>query len=368
MRIAMGNTENTGRRPARAAKRRKKNKLLVPAVIVIIIIIAAVAGYNLYVGGAENPYNPDDTSLYAITVPSGATTASIGELLEKEGIIGSASKFKLLAKKEGYDGKFQAGDYSLSPSMSGTELMEALCSGKSNTARFTLPEGLRVAKTAEKLSEQGIADSAEFLAALSAGGFDFAFASEIPDSVSGEDRYEGVLFPETYDVYADASASDVIEKLLAQFDKVFDEEAYARCKELGYTPYQVLTIASIIEKEAKVDQDRELISSVIYNRLAIGQNLEMCSTVLYALGDNKGYVTLQDTKYDSPYNTYMYAGLPPGPICSPGAKSIEAALYPADTDYYYFVVSEKLDGSHNFASTYGEFLKYKELYQEAIGD
>ncbi len=363
----MENIENT--RTGRGGKRRKKKKkLALPLILIIVLLLAGVLGYNAYVGGAEKPYNADDTEFYSITVPSGASTTSISKLLESEGIIGSASKFKALAKKEGYDGKFQAGDYSLSPSMSGTELMDALCYGKSNTARFTLPEGLRIAETAEKLASQGVVDSAQFLAELSEGDFDFNFAGEIPDSVSGENRYEGVLFPETYDVYADASAHDVIEKLLTQFDKVFDEEAYARCEELGYTPYQVLTIASIIEKEAKVDKDRELISSVIYNRLAIGQNLEMCSTVLYALGDNKGYVTLQDTKYDSPYNTYMYAGLPPGPICSPGAKAIEAALYPADTDYYYFVVSEKLDGSHNFASTYGEFLKYKEKYQKAIAE
>lgn len=347
----------------------KKKFTIIILLLIVIIIAAAVLAFNIYIGSAEKPYNDSDTALYSITVPSGATTTSISKMLEDEGIIGSASKFKILAKKEGYDGKFQAGDYSLSPSMNAKELMDALCFGKSNTKRFTLPEGLTIIETAEKLEEQGIVDSNDFLEETRNGVFDFRFSSSISEkAAAGDDRFEGLLFPETYDVYETANAHDVIERLLAQFDKVFDDTAYDRCSELGYTPYEVLTIASIIEKEAKVDQDRELIASVIYNRLAIGQNLEMCSTVLYALGDNKGYVTIKDTKYDSPYNTYMYAGLPPSPICSPGAKAINAALYPADTDYYYFVVSEKLDGSHNFASTYGEFLKYKEAYQKAIAN
>ena len=125
-------------------------------------------------------------------------------------------------------------------------------------------------------------------------------------------------------------------------------------------------MSSIIEREAKIDSDRPLVSSVIYNRLKINMKLQMCSTVQYILGEPKETLTYKDIAIDDPYNTYLYAGLPPGPICSPGKASIEAALYPADTDYIYFVVSEKLDGSHNFSSNSADFEKDKAAYQAAL--
>jgi len=193
--------------------------------------------------------------------------------------------------------------------------------------------------------------------------FDYAFMNGLP---SGSDRLEGFLFPETYEIYVSATAHDIVDKMLSQFDKVFTEDCYKRAEELGMSVRDIITIASIIEREARIDEDRSLVASVIYNRLDINMSLQMCSTVQYILGDPKAVLSTADTQIDHPYNTYQNPGLPPGPICSPGEASIMAALYPADTDYIYFVVSEKLDGSHAFSSNYNQFLKDKEAYQNAL--
>ena len=186
------------------------------------------------------------------------------------------------------------------------------------------------------------------------------------DAQKGKNHLEGYLFPSTYQVAPKADEEQIITTMLNQFDTVFTDEYKARAKKLGYTENQIIIIASIIEKEAQVDEDRPKIASVIYNRLDDGMNLQMCSTVQYILGKAKPVLSVADTKIDSPYNTYIHSGLPKGPICSPGEASIKAALYPAKTDYMYFVVSEKLDGSHNFSKSYSKFEKDTRAYEKAL--
>lgn len=344
----------------RRRKRKKTGKVLFFLAVIIILALILGIGFKLHLSNAAKPLDEKSDTMVTVTVESGSSTTGIANMLEENGIIGSASDFKLLSKIGGFDGKYKAGSYSLSPSMSADEIMNILVSGNTASMRITIPEGYSIEQVAKKLEAGNFINYDAFMNEIANGSFDYRFMSYLPE---GPNRLEGFLYPETYDFFTNASEYDIINRMLKQFDSVFDDAAYERCKELGLTPYEVITIASIIEKEAKAPQDRELISSVIYNRLKIDMPLQMCSTVLYALGDNKGYVTTKDTKYDSPYNTYINKGLPPGPITSPGAKSIQAALYPADTDYIYFVLKPDGSGAHNFSSNYKQFEKDKAAYK-----
>ena len=347
--------------------RRRKKKSRFPAFLIFIIIIAVIgfAGFNFWKGSLGNAYKPGDATNVAINIPSGSSTGSIARALEENGIVRSATAFKYYVKFSGNDGKLQAGDYNLSPSMTGEQLVKALLSGKNNTLKFTIPEGYSAEQTARALADKGFGDYDAFIDVIENGDFSYDFIDKLGYNGQGS-RLEGVLFPDTYEVYEGSSEYQIIDKMLSEFDKVFTDEYYARMSEMGLSLRDTLSIASIIEREAKINSDRPLISSVIYNRLNIGMKLQMCSTVQYILGEPKEFLTNKDISIESPYNTYKNNGLPPGPICSPGKASIEAALYPADTDYLYFVVSEKLDGSHNFSSNSKDFEKDKAAYKQAV--
>jgi UPF0755 protein len=237
------------------------------------------------------------------------------------------------------------------------EIMELLLTGKADTLRFTIPEGYDIKRVTAKLAEEGLINQEAFLKEIESGQFDYEFLKDAP---AGPDRLEGFLFPETYEIFATANEHDIIDKMLYQFNKVFTAEYYARAEELGMSVREVITLASIIEREARVPEDRPIIASVFYNRLTIDMPLQSCATVQYILGEQKPVLSIKDTQIESPYNTYQNLGLPPGPIASPGADSIKAALYPADTNYLYFLA--KGDGSHAFSSTYEQFLRDKAKY------
>lgn len=335
-----------------------KRRLLISIIILIgIAIIAIAAVYSLYMGRESKPVQPGSKDYVTVTIPTGTGTEGIANILDENNIIDNTGVFKLLSKSKGYDGKFKAGQYSLSPGMSMEEIMKALIAGKAETVRFTIPEGYDIKRTTAKLSEDGLINADAFAKEIETGQFDYEFLKDAP---AGPDRLEGFLFPETYEIFANANEHDIIDKMLYQFNKVFTKEYYARAEELGMSVRDVITLASIIEREARVPEDRPVIASVFYNRLKINMPLQSCATVQYILGEQKPVLSIKDTKIESPYNTYLHPGLPPGPIASPGADSIKAALYPADTDYLYFLA--KGDGSHAFSSTYEQFLKDKAKY------
>lgn len=342
----------------RRNKIKNKKRLFISTVVTLgIIIIAATAIFSLYLAKESKPVDPGSKKTVAVTIPEGTGTGGIADILVQNKLIDNAGVFKLQSKTKGLDGKYKAGEYSLSPGMSMGEIMITLIAGKSNTERFTIPEGYDIKRTTEKLASEGIINAEAFAKEIETGQFNYKFLESAP---AGPNRLEGYLFPETYDIYTTATEHDIIDKMLAQFDKVFTKEYYARAKELNLTVNQVITLASIIEREAKVPADRPIIASVFYNRLKINMPLQSCATVQYILGEQKPVLSIKDTKIQSPYNTYLNAGLPPGPIASPGADSIKAALYPAQTDYLYFLA--KGDGSHAFSKTYEQFLKDKAKY------
>ncbi|MGF6375561.1 UPF0755 protein [Clostridiales Family XIII bacterium PM5-7] len=330
--------------------------------IVAIVVLAIGAGF-FYLNSLDKAFDPNQKDTKIITVESGSTTGDIGTLLETEELIDSASSFKLFSKFKGYDGKYQAGTYSISPSMKLSEIAEIMITGKTQSMTFTIPEGYTLFQIANKLSEEGIVNKEKFMDLVENGEFDYDFLKE---AQTGENHLEGYLYPETYTVELNASEEDIINTMLSQFESVYTDEFSARAKELGYSQNQIMVIASIIERECVIDDERSTVASVIYNRLDVDMPLQMDSTVQYVLGQQKENLTYKDTEIDSPYNTYVTAGLPPGPIGAPGIASIKAALYPEKTEFIYFVVDKKLDGSHVFSKDYLKFLKDKNEYYQAL--
>ncbi len=358
-------------------KRSGRTALTVLLALVLICAITIFVGYNKF-KNLNDAVNPDSEETLDFIVPKGSSTAKIAKLLKEAGLIDDINIFKIKSRICKYDGKYQAGEYELSPSMGINDIMLKLQDGKREIVKFTIKEGLTIRQVAAALDEQGIVSKEDFYKSLENDSFDYWFVSELkeryPDptgEVSAKaNRFEGFLFPNTYEVYKGASARNVIDKMLAQFDKVFTEEMNSRMKEKGFSLNEIVAIASIIEKEIQIDSERALCSSVIYNRLnsnATGRKLGMCSTVLYCLGNPEGKtgVLFKDLETDSPYNTYKYAGLPPAPICSPGEACLEAALNPADTNYLYFVVNSEGNGTHHFTDNYGEHIYHSDEYHKS---
>lgn len=350
---------------ARNTKRKAKKKGKIIILVAIILGVIVGVGVPSYIGSCYKAFNTADDTTKLVVIPSGSGTETIGNILEESGIINSGFKFKLASKFEGNDGKYKAGTYALSPSMDVVTIMDMIISGDSdeNTTRFTIPEGVTIKEVAQILSDKNLINYDAFIDEIEHGDFDYDFVKDLP---AGENRLEGYLYPETYEIYTNASEHDIINKMLAQYDKLVTDEHYKQAKAMGYSMNDIITIASIIEEETLYKAERPLVASVIYNRLNIGQKLQVCVSVQYALPEHKEELTYEDLEIESPYNTYKYAGLPPGPICSPSISSIEAALNPADTDYYYYVLSEKNDGSHNFSNSYSEFQQNKQNYKNSL--
>jgi UPF0755 protein len=222
------------------------------------------------------------------------------------------------------------------------------------TYKVTFPEGLNDKEVGRRLEQatMGSITAAEFSSALVAGGFDYSFLRGAGGNL------EGFLFPDTYEVTSQTTARQAVDAMLKDYQRKTSDLEWDRAAALGVTPYQVVTIASIIEKEVSRPEERSLVASVIYNRLNKKMRLGMCSTVIYALGEWKPSLSIKDTQVDSPYNTYRIDGLPPGPICNPGFESLRAALYPASTDYVYFILTGP-DGKTSFTADYKQFENWK---------
>lgn len=334
-----------------------KKKILIAVICVAVII---VAGAVFYITGLGKALDSNDTQTVSVIISSGSSTGQIGHILEEEGIISSADKFKIWSRIKGYDSRYKAGTYTLSPSMDFQKIADIIVSGKVTTVNFTIPEGYTIYQTASAIAAKGLGDYDTLVSLIEAGDFEYDF---LKDAQNNKNKLEGYLFPNTYTVDEGMNEEQIIKVMLDQFEK----QPYKVYAESGssYSLNDIITVASIIERECKVDEERPLVASVIYNRLAKGMPLQMCSTVQYVLGKQKEVLTYADTRIESPYNTYTNTGLPPGPICSPGLAAIKAALNPADTDYLYFVLSEKLDGTSNFSSDYAQFEKDKAAYDKA---
>ncbi len=288
-----------------------------------------------------------------VTIEKGSRLDTISKKLKEAGVIRYRWAFNLFAKVTGNGSSFQYGTYELNTSMDYLEIVSSLQKTATfqETVRVTIPEGKELREIITMLDEAGVCSADELWDAVKTHTYDYAFLADLPDR---ENRLEGYLFPDTYEFFTDSEADVVIKKFLDNFDSKWEASFTDRAKELDMTIDQVVTLASIIEREAVGDSDRDVVSSVFHNRLNSKSMtlLQSCATVQYVLKERKAVLTYDDIKIDSPYNTYIYPGLPVGPIASPGLASIKAALYPATTDYYYFVVSAS--GEHIFSRTLGE--------------
>ncbi|MDR1815094.1 MAG: endolytic transglycosylase MltG [Clostridiales Family XIII bacterium] len=363
----------------RVTNKRRGVRPAVPVIVVFaVIIVGGFYGFNKAFDNEIAAQAPGNEEPVTIDIPSGATTTDIAGILKDGGLIGSDSVFnkavdkvlgrtflyKAFSKKQGYDGLYKEGRYTVTKSMDADEIAAVIIAGNlAETKRFTIPEGYNNTQIAKRLAEEGICDEAAFWDEVANGVFDYRFLEGCPE---GNERLEGFLYPETYEVYADASAHDVIDKMLAQFDKLYLPLYYDRAAQMEMSVRDVVTMGSIIERESVVASERPLMAGVFYNRLAQGMRLESCATIQYILGEPKEFLTNADTQIESPYNTYLHDGLPPGPICNPRMASIEAALYPDENDYVYFVLSPSLDGTHNFSADYNEFLRNKDAYYAVV--
>jgi len=325
---------------------------------------------------AQAPASDDPTPV-TFTVFAGETAEQISQRLESEGLIQDANLFRALLRVQGVDTQLEAGDYQLRRNMSMAEIMAALQQGRPSTVTLTIPEGWRAEQIAALLTETGLANPDAFLRLVRTGaGFDpstssgqrYDFLSDRPEGVTS---LEGYLFPDTYEFKADATASDVIDRMLTTFGERFTPEMRQQAKARGLSIHQAITLASIVEREAQVPDERALIAGVFHNRLKTGMYLNADPTVQYALGYQadadqwwKRPLYIEDLGVDSPYNTYTHVGLPPGPICNPGLAALQAAVEPADTEYYYFVANDVAgDGSHVFAKTLEEHNANIEKYR-----
>ncbi len=316
-------------------------------------------------GEIESPASDDSTPIL-FTITPGETAATIATRLERAGLIRDAGLFRLLVRYRGVDNQLEAGDYQLRPNMSLEEIVSALQSGRPSEVTITIPEGWRIEEIAEMLEERELVKAEEFLRAAREGGYEYDFLSERPQGVS----LEGYLFPDTYGIPPDFEAAQIIDMMLANFGRRFTPDMRQEAARRGMSINEVLTIASLVEREARIPEERPIIASVYLNRLEAGWFLESDATAQYALGYQEGTgqwwkspISLEEmTQIDSPYNTYLYPGLPPGPICNPGLASIQAVINPAETNYMYFY--HKGDGSHAFAETYEEHLENQRRYGE----
>lgn len=223
---------------------------------------------------------------------------------------------------------------------------------------LVIPEGYTIEMIAERCEEQGICTEREFLNAVqSVTKSDFPYLADVPEGANVKYKLQGYIFPATYDIYETTTAESLVTWMLDTFKYYYTGELEARATELGYNSYEVVTMASIIEREAKVADERATIAGVMMNRLSIDMPLQMCPTVLYPLTDgmyDQSQVLYEDLELDSPYNTYKYSGLPVGPICNPGVACMEAVLYPEEHNFYYYHVGNEEEGTHIFTETYEE--------------
>lgn len=339
----------------------RKSGQWVLALLVIALVIGGVYfGVRTYIGRMYAPMDRNDTTPVTIEIPQGSSPGMIAMLLHEKHLIRNGSFFKNRVDDLEASGKFRSGTFTLSRSMSVDEIIGALTAEAKENAgpmvKLVVPEGFERRQIAQRIEEKGLGSAEKFMqVTASPAGFvaEFPILSNIPEGQS----LEGYLFPATYDIAAGTTEEDIARKMLSAFTQRYS--AHMEGKDLhGLTFHQMLTLASIIEREAVLDKERPLMSAVFYNRMRDGMPLQSCATVQYLLGERKAVLTVEDTKIDSPYNTYLIKGLPPGPIANPGLKSIEAAMQPADVPYLFFVRTGE-DGSHTFSTTYEEHMEAK---------
>ena len=322
-----------------------------------IVCVSAILAMLLWTAATDVLALGKEDSDVEVTIPKDYTMEEVGDILYSNNLIKYKSIFKLYSSFSHAEEKIDAGTYLLNTNYDYRALVNGMSkdTGKLIEVEVTIPEGYTLLKTFALLEEQKVCDAESLWDAAANYDFDYDFLSD--DTLGNERRLEGYLFPDTYKFYQNDEPEDVIEKMLDNFDYRITDEMYAIAEENGYTMAEVITVASLIEREAGSDEERDLIASVIYNRLESDSFpfLGLDSTIHYAIaGTDQSF----STEIDSPYNSYTNQGLPPTPIANPGMRSIEAALHPEDSSYYFFALSTS--GTHEFFTNSDAFYAFLE--------
>jgi UPF0755 protein len=339
----------------------------------VAVILTALTAWLIIgsPGTVDGPraYAPQPTPGEAVevSVDPGESPSAIAEKLELAGVIDSGTRFRILVQLMGYDRLLQAGTYDLQRGMPALEVINRMRNGIVTTRSVTVVEGWQLGEIADAVADFGIARD-DFLAAAESHEYNFAFVGQIP---AGE-SLQGYLYPATYPLRATDTGESVVERMLQGFDANVPADTAAQAETLGLSLHAIVTLASIIEREATVAEEKPIMAQVFLSRLAAGLLLNADPTVQFAVHDAglsedywKTGLTEDDLVVDSPYNTYLYAGLPPGPIGSPAADTIAAVLNPSATKYFYFVA--KPDGTHAFAETLAEHQANIDMYLNGAG-
>lgn len=345
---------------------RDRRRMLAAIVVLVGVVLAVVVPlYGTYMLLLRPQVEVAAGQPVQLEIPQGSDTRAIAEILAGAGVIDNAAMFRLRARLEENDGKLRPGVYDLTTGMRHSEVVDRLLAGPAVAyVTVTIPEGFTVEQIAGRLEAEVGIPASEFkeLATTRAAAFadDRPYLAEVSNG-----SLEGYLFPKTYRIVESADATAVANMMLDQFEDEFAgvDLSYATSKNL--TPHDVVIIASMIEREARIAEERPIVSSVIYNRLGKKMKLEIDATIEYILPGTRPRLLYKHLRIDSPYNTYMYAGLPVGPISNPGLASLQAAAGPADTAYLYYVLTSE-DGSHTFTETLEEFLIAKEKSREVV--
>ncbi|MFH2045892.1 MAG: endolytic transglycosylase MltG [Pseudomonadota bacterium] len=335
-------------------KSKKLNKYTKISLLLFAVSIIAVLLFVSDIINYANKPAGSDKSLKFIVVEKGQTFIKTAYSLKESGIIKNPKKFRFYALLKGYDKIIKTGEYAFSTSMSPALILDKMVKGKTYLHKITVPEGYNMQQIEALVSEAGFGTKESFLRISS----DASFMHEKKIEALS---FEGYLYPDTYFFSKGESVKSIISTMVDRFWSVYSSKLEARAKEIGFSTHEIVTLASIIEKETAAPEERPLISAVFHNRLKLGMRLETDPTVIYGINDYKGNITRKHLSAKTPYNTYVIRGLPPGPIASPGFESIEAALYPANVPYLFFV--SKNDGTHYFSAKFSEHDNAVRKYQ-----
>jgi UPF0755 protein len=322
-------------------------KRLILVSLAILIVIAAAAAVWLLLG-SERSYKGYAGAEQFVEIPAGSGPAAIGRRLTQAGIVRDEVSFRIALWRSGQARRLQAGEYRFDRPMNAREVIDKIVRGDVFMRPVTFPEGLTVRQMSEIYERDGGGSARDFVRAAQQ-------VELIRDIDPAGQDLEGYLFPNTYSLPRNSTAAALIERMVTAFRDALTPELVERAAARGLSVRELVTLASLVEKETAKPEERPIVAAVYTNRLKIGMGMQCDPTVIYALeraGRYTGNLTREDLKFDSPYNTYRYAGLPPGPIASPGRASLEAAANPADVPYIYFV--SRNDGSHVFSTTLDE--------------
>lgn len=326
------------------------SKKYLPVITGLLLVLAVFAYW--FINNSNSNTNLATGQKVIISVLPGMSTVDIATMLQKDQLVNNPVSFRMEAKFRGLEGSLQAGEYEIISGMSNREIIEVLAKGQVRHQTFTVPEGYTIEQIAKKIEADGLGKAEEFRQA--ARNYTPYVYMET-DNQNVIFKAEGFAYPSTYYLAPGSSEKEILATMVREFDSQLTQELREEAKNKNLSIRDLVNLASLVEKEAVFPEERPLIAGVFLKRLSINMPIQSDTTIQYILGVQKKEITIADTKIDSPYNTYKYAALPPGPIASPSISTISAVLNPKETNYLYFVAD--LDGHHQFTETYQEHLK-----------